>query len=87
LKRQHEVRLQAFETKMLYARQKFRESWTLDEVLETSRECTTSSTDQKSDSGKAAECQLIDNVVVNESTTSDHQEVVHKTTQKTLCPR
>ncbi|WJX63508.1 hypothetical protein P8452_48381 [Trifolium repens] len=87
LKRQHEVRLQAFETKMLYARQKFRESWTLDEVLETSRECTTSSTDQKSDSGEAAECQLIDNVVVNESTTSDHQEVVHKTTtENTLSP-
>jgi hypothetical protein len=72
---------------MLYARQKFRESWTLDEVLETSRECTTSSTDQKSDSGEAAECQLIDNVVVNESTTSDHQEVVHKTTtENTLSP-
>ncbi|WJX24422.1 hypothetical protein P8452_13526 [Trifolium repens] len=27
-----------------------------------------------------AECQLIDNVVVNECTTSDHLEVVHKTT-------
>jgi hypothetical protein len=43
LTRQHEVRLQAFETKKLEARQKFRESWKLDELLETSRECTTSS--------------------------------------------
>ncbi|XP_045830824.1 helicase protein MOM1-like [Trifolium pratense] len=131
LKKQHEVRLQAFETKKLEARQKFRESWTLDEVLETSRECTISSelsreeavrlpntvkstdyqenatlnslsTDQKSDagldrvvssrpcissSGEEAECQLIDNVVVNESTTSDHQEVVHKTmTENTSSP-
>ncbi|GAU27597.1 hypothetical protein TSUD_271380 [Trifolium subterraneum] len=132
LKRQHEVRLQAFETKKLEARQKFQESWTLDEVLEASRECTTSgelsreeaerlpntvkstdypenattlnssSTDRKSDasldrvvlsrpcissSEEEAECQLIDNVVVDESTTSDHQEVVHKTTtENTLSP-
>jgi hypothetical protein len=42
LTRQHEVRLQAFETKKLEARQKFRESWKLDELLETSRDCTTS---------------------------------------------
>ncbi|GAU40956.1 hypothetical protein TSUD_187130 [Trifolium subterraneum] len=122
LKRQHEVRLQALETKKLEARQKFRESWTLDEVLETSRECTTSSelgrekavrlsntvkstdyqekaTDQlKSDAGldrvicisssdDEAEYQLKDNMVVNESTTSNHQEVVHKTmTENTLSP-
>ncbi|KAK2376349.1 helicase protein MOM1 [Trifolium repens] len=70
LKRQHEVRLQAFETKMLYARQKFRESWTLDEVLETSRECTTSSTDQKSDSGEAAELSRPVNLI-------EPQEQVH----------
>ncbi|KAK2450366.1 helicase protein MOM1 [Trifolium repens] len=38
LKRQHEVRLQAFETKKLEARKKFRESWTLDEVLEDAAE-------------------------------------------------
>jgi hypothetical protein len=38
LKRQHEVRLQAFETKKLVARKKFRESWTLDEVLEDAAE-------------------------------------------------
>ncbi|WJX30396.1 hypothetical protein P8452_18941 [Trifolium repens] len=43
LKRQYEVRLQAFETKKLEARQKYREWWTLDEMLETSHECTTSS--------------------------------------------
>jgi hypothetical protein len=42
LKRQYEVRLQAFETKKLEAMQKYRESWTLDEVLETSHECITS---------------------------------------------
>ncbi|WJX58145.1 hypothetical protein P8452_43628 [Trifolium repens] len=72
---------------MFEARQKFRESWTLDEVIETSHECTTSSTDQKSDSDEATECQLIDNMVVNESTTSDHQDVVHKTTtENTLSP-
>ncbi|MCI25732.1 hypothetical protein A2U01_0046923, partial [Trifolium medium] len=61
-----------------------------------------SSTDRKSDAGldrvvssrpcissidEEAECQLIDNVVVNESTTSDHQEVVHKTvTENTSSP-
>ncbi|KAK2396246.1 hypothetical protein QL285_057908 [Trifolium repens] len=38
LKRQYEVRLQAFETKKLEVRKKFRESWTLDEVLEDAAE-------------------------------------------------
>ncbi|GAU33373.1 hypothetical protein TSUD_364990 [Trifolium subterraneum] len=131
LKRQHDVRLQAFETKKLEARQKFRESWTLDEVLETTGELSreeavrlsntvksttdylqekaitlnSSSTNQKSEAGldrvvssrpcisisssdEESECQIIDNVVVNKSTTLDHQEVVRKTmTENTTLSR
>ncbi|CAJ2657231.1 unnamed protein product [Trifolium pratense] len=130
LKRHHDERLKDFKTKKLEARQKFRESWTLDEVLETSGELSreeamklpnivkstdnlqekattlnSSSTDQKSNAGfdrvvssrpcisisssdEESDCQIIDNVVVNKSTTSDHEEVVHKsmTENTTLSP-